>query len=99
MFYMKSLTTQTVPFHNPKYHILQERLICNGRTIYFGIFILHKFIANFVSFFHPANAKYFKYLVRMITNDARRTREIKSRTVMGKAAFNKMKALFTSKLY
>jgi hypothetical protein len=34
----------------------------------------------------------------MITNDARRTREIKSRTVMVKAAFNKMKALFTSKL-
>jgi len=34
----------------------------------------------------------------MITNDARRVREIKSRIVMAKAAFNKMKALFTSKL-
>jgi hypothetical protein len=28
--------------------------------------------------------KYFKYLDRMITNDARLTREIKSRTVMAK---------------
>jgi hypothetical protein len=34
----------------------------------------------------------------MITNDARCTREIKSRITMGKAAFNKKKNLFTSKL-
>jgi hypothetical protein len=34
----------------------------------------------------------------MITNDARFTREIKSRISMEKAAFNKKKALFTSKL-
>jgi hypothetical protein len=34
----------------------------------------------------------------MITNDARCTREIKSRIVMAKAAFNKKKTLFTSKL-
>jgi hypothetical protein len=34
----------------------------------------------------------------MITNDARCTREIKSRIVMAKAAFNKKKNLFTSKL-
>jgi hypothetical protein len=34
----------------------------------------------------------------MITNDARCTREIKSRIAMAKAAFNK-KTLFTSKLH
>jgi len=34
----------------------------------------------------------------MITNDARRTSEIKSRTVMAKVVINKMKALFTNKL-
>jgi hypothetical protein len=33
-----------------------------------------------------------------ITNDARRTRELKTRIVLLKAAFNKEKALFTSKL-
>jgi hypothetical protein len=33
----------------------------------------------------------------MITNDARCTREIKARTAMARAAFNK-KTLFTSKL-
>jgi hypothetical protein len=41
------------------------------------------------------NVKYFNYLGSMITNDARCTWEIKSRTGMAKAAFNK--ALFTSK--
>jgi hypothetical protein len=35
----------------------------------------------------------------MITNDARCTREIKSRTAMAIAAFNKKKTLLTSKLY
>jgi hypothetical protein len=34
----------------------------------------------------------------MITNDARCTREIKSRITVAKAAFNKKKNLFTSKL-
>jgi hypothetical protein len=34
----------------------------------------------------------------MITNDARRTREIKSRTAMAKAAFNKMKAFSQANL-
>jgi hypothetical protein len=34
----------------------------------------------------------------MITNDARCTREIKSRIAMAKAAFNKKKNLFTRKL-
>jgi hypothetical protein len=43
------------------------------------------------------NVEYFNYLVSMITNDARCTREIKSRIAMEKAAFNK-KTLFTSKL-
>jgi hypothetical protein len=43
------------------------------------------------------NVEYFNYLGRMITNDARCTREIKARIAMAKAAFNK-KNLFTSKL-
>jgi hypothetical protein len=34
----------------------------------------------------------------MITNDARCTREIKTRIAMTRAAFNKKKTLFTSKL-
>jgi hypothetical protein len=46
----------------------------------------------------PENMEYFKCLVSMITNDARCTREIKSRIAMAKAAFKKKKALFTSKL-
>jgi hypothetical protein len=41
--------------------------------------------------------EYFNYLGSVITNDARCTREIKSRIAMAKAAFNK-KTLFTSKL-
>jgi hypothetical protein len=45
------------------------------------------------------NVEYFNYLGSMITNDARCTTEIKSRFTMAKAAFNKKKNLFTSKLY
>jgi hypothetical protein len=44
------------------------------------------------------NVEYFNYLGSMITNDPRCTREIKSRVVMSKAAFNKKKNPFTSKL-
>jgi hypothetical protein len=44
------------------------------------------------------NVEYFNYLGSMITNDARCTCEIKSRIAMAKAAFNKKKTLFTSKL-
>jgi hypothetical protein len=44
------------------------------------------------------NVEYFNYLGSMITNDARCTHEIKSRIAMAKAAFNKKKNLFTSKL-
>ena len=40
----------------------------------------------------------FKYLCSMLTNDGRRTCEIKSRIAMAKAAFNKKRALFTSKM-
>jgi len=43
------------------------------------------------------NVKYFNCLSSMVTNGARFSREIKSSTVMEKAAFNK-KILFTSKL-
>jgi hypothetical protein len=35
------------------------------------------------------NVEYFNYLGSMITNDARCTREIKSRIAMAKATFNK----------
>jgi hypothetical protein len=44
------------------------------------------------------NVEYFSYLGSMITNYARCTREIKFRIDMAKAAFNKKKNLFTSKL-
>jgi hypothetical protein len=44
------------------------------------------------------NVEYFNYLGSMITNDGRCTREIKSRIAMAKAAFNKKKNNFTSKL-
>jgi hypothetical protein len=44
------------------------------------------------------NVEYFNYLGSMVTNDARCTHEIKSRIAMAKAAFNKKKTLFTSKL-
>jgi hypothetical protein len=40
----------------------------------------------------------FSYLGSMITNYARCTHEIKSRTATAKAAFNKKKTLLTSKL-
>jgi hypothetical protein len=40
----------------------------------------------------------FKYLGSILTNDGRRTCAIKSRIVMAKAAFNKRKTLFTSKM-
>jgi hypothetical protein len=44
------------------------------------------------------NAEYFNYVGGMISNDARYTCDIKSMTVMAKAAFNTKKTLFTSKL-
>jgi hypothetical protein len=46
----------------------------------------------------PENMEYFGYLGSIITNDAICTRESKSRILMAKAAFNKKKTLFTSKL-
>ena len=44
------------------------------------------------------NVKCFKYLGSMLTEYGRCTCEIKSRIVMAKAAFNKKKNVFTSKL-
>jgi hypothetical protein len=44
------------------------------------------------------NAESFKYLCSMLTNDGRRTSEIKYRFSMAKAAFNKRRALFTRTL-
>jgi hypothetical protein len=41
--------------------------------------------------------EYLNYLGSKITNDARCTREIKSRIVMAKVAFKKKKAVSTSK--
>jgi hypothetical protein len=42
--------------------------------------------------------EYFKYLINVITNDARCTREIESWIALAKVAFNKENNLFTSKL-
>ncbi|PNF29589.1 hypothetical protein B7P43_G01947 [Cryptotermes secundus] len=44
------------------------------------------------------NVKCFKYLGCLLTDDGRCTCEIKSRIAMAKAAFNKKKNLYTSKL-
>ena len=44
------------------------------------------------------NVKCFKYLGSMLTEEGRCTCEIKSRIVVAKAAFNKKKNLFTSKI-
>jgi hypothetical protein len=44
------------------------------------------------------NVENFKYLGSILTNDGRCTREIRFRIAMEKAAFNKKKTLFTSKL-
>jgi hypothetical protein len=44
------------------------------------------------------NVEYVNYLCSMITNYERCTREMKSRIAVAKAAFNKKKTLFTSKL-
>jgi hypothetical protein len=44
------------------------------------------------------NAEYVKCLRSVITNDAKCTRKIKSRIAMAKAAFSRMKNVFTSKL-
>jgi hypothetical protein len=44
------------------------------------------------------NVDCFNYLGGFVTNNARYAREIKSRFDVAKAAFNKKKVLFTSKL-
>jgi len=44
------------------------------------------------------NVEYFKYFGNMITIYVRYTREIKSRIAITKAALNKKKNIFTSKL-
>jgi uncharacterized protein YaaW (UPF0174 family) len=44
------------------------------------------------------NVKSFKYLGRMLTNDGRCICEIKSMVAMANAAFNKKRAVFTSKM-
>jgi hypothetical protein len=46
----------------------------------------------------PDNVEHCEYFSTMITNDIRCAQEIKARIAMAKAAFNKTKALFTSKL-
>jgi hypothetical protein len=44
------------------------------------------------------NVEYFNYFCSLITNYARYEHEIKSSIVMTKAAFNKKRAVFTSKV-
>jgi hypothetical protein len=44
------------------------------------------------------NVEYFSYLRSTVKNDARCTREIKRRISMAKAAFDRKKTLFISKL-
>jgi hypothetical protein len=44
------------------------------------------------------NVEYFSYLSNMMTNDARCTCEIKFSIALGKAAFNKKKAVCIGKL-
>jgi hypothetical protein len=44
------------------------------------------------------NVEFLKYLGSILTNDGKCIHEIKSRIAMAKAAFNKKKILFTSKL-
>ena len=44
------------------------------------------------------NVESFKYFGSIVTNDGRRTCEIKCRIAMAKAAFNKKRARFTSTL-
>ena len=46
----------------------------------------------------PENVEYFSYLGSMIANYARCMWEIKFRIVMARAAFNRKKTVFTSKL-
>jgi len=46
----------------------------------------------------PENVEHFNYLCSMITKDAKCSREIKSRIAVAKAAFDKKKSLFISKL-
>jgi hypothetical protein len=48
--------------------------------------------------FRLENVKCFNHLDSMITNYARYTREIKSRTAMAKAAFNRTKILFNQQI-
>ena len=47
---------------------------------------------------HLDNVECFTYLGSVLTNDGRCTCEIKSRNAVAKAAFNKKKILFSSKL-
>jgi hypothetical protein len=54
-------------------------------------------VENMTDQTHKENVKYFKNLGSMITNDARCTRDIKTRVTMAKAAFSKDRTFFTSK--
>jgi hypothetical protein len=63
-----------------------------------SVFVDHEYLLSFILNPQLENVEYFNYLGSMITNDAMCTREIKSRIAMAKAAFNKKKTLFTSKL-
>jgi hypothetical protein len=70
----------------------------NGHKFFFcgGIFRVHttifSAISNIIEQKEQENVEYFSYMCSMITNDGRRTREIKSRIVIVK------NFLFTNKL-
>jgi len=59
--------------------------------------LFNSFVGSFIKCQYEVT-KCFKYLGSMLTEDGRCTCEIKSRTATAKAAFNKKKNLFTSKL-
>jgi hypothetical protein len=88
MRYLTIVTRKSPEKRTPKHKALN--LIC------LGLFICC--ILSMIDQKQLENMEYFNYLGSMITSDARCTREIKSRIAMAKAAFNKKKNLFTSKV-
>ena len=92
-----SLTLHASGFHNilatgpscrsyPNYDLYKDYMHARIHTITVQIMVYKKL----------KNVEYFNYVDSMITDDARYTREIKSRNEMAKAEFNKKTVLFSS---